>query len=215
MFFISKSWDVYIDYRRRITFYRTNDPCNTSNRIIHITSLFYWKAQHLRTKCLPLLFSRSLCIIKDCTWLLWIELRAFVKFNETFIILHWKSFASEINNTNRRTKISYPHLQNLEGAAWYKALTTFIAFRLFNACKYSLQTEKRKDWEENIQNVLCSRHLVEKAGMEWDLLLDTCITFKQKTGYLWLKQNMYIPVILFFWLIEFRTKLVTPMCYLQ
>lgn len=126
-----------------------------------------------------------------------------------------KSFASEINNTNRRTKISYPHLQNLEGAAWYKALTTFIAFRLFNACKYSLQTEKRKDWEENIQNVLCSRHLVEKAGMEWDLLLDTCITFKQNTGYLWLKQNMYIPVVLFFWLIEFRTKLVTPMCYLQ
>lgn len=56
----------------------------------------------------------------------------------------------------------------VEGAAWYTALTTFIAYRLFSASKYSLinKTEKRKDWEENIQNILCSGHLTEKAGME-------------------------------------------------
>lgn len=52
----------------------------------------------------------------------------------------------------------------VEGAAWYTALTTFIAYRLFSASKYSLKTEKRKDWEENIQNIL--GHLTEKAGME-------------------------------------------------
>lgn len=60
---------------------------------------------------------------------------------------------------------------------WYTTLTTFIAYRLFSASKYSLKTEKRKDWEENIQNILCSGHLTEKAGMEWDLLLDTCIFY--------------------------------------
>lgn len=32
----------------------------------------------------------------------------------------------------------------VEGAAWYTALTTFIAYRLFSASKYSLKTEKEK-----------------------------------------------------------------------
>lgn len=78
---------------------------------------------------------------------------------------------SEINNTNRRTKdqlsaSAEDMLGVVEGAAWYTALTTFIAYRLFSASKYSLKTEKRKDWEENIQNILCSGHLTEKAGME-------------------------------------------------
>lgn len=49
-----------------------------------------------------------------------------------------------------------------EGAAWYTALTTLIAYRLFSASKYSLKTEKRKDWEENIQNILCSGHLINR-----------------------------------------------------
>lgn len=105
-----------------------------------------------------------------------------MKFNETSIILRWKSFVSEINNTNRRTKdqlsaSAEDMLGVVEGAAWYTALTTFIAYRLFSASKYSLKTEKRKDWEENIQNILCSGHLTEKVGMEWDLLLDTCIFY--------------------------------------
>lgn len=76
-----------------------------------------------------------------------------------------------MNNTNRRTKdqlsaSAEDMLDVVEGAAWYTALTTFIAYRLFSASKYSLKTEKRKDWEENIQNILCSGHLTEKAGME-------------------------------------------------
>lgn len=84
-----------------------------------------------------------------------------MKFNET---------VSEINNTNRRTKdqlsaSAEDMLGVVEGAAWYTALTTFIAYRLFSASKYSLKTEKRKDWEENIQNILCSGHLTEKAGV--------------------------------------------------
>lgn len=84
---------------------------------------------------------------------------------------------SEINNTNRRTKdqlsaSAEDMLGVVEGAAWYTALTTFIAYRLFSASKYSLKTEKRKDWEENIQNILCSGHLTEK-----DLLLDTCVFY--------------------------------------
>lgn len=76
-----------------------------------------------------------------------------------------------MNNTNRRTKdqlsaSAEDMLGVVEDAAWYTALTTFIAYRLFSASKYSLKTEKRKDWEENIQNILCSGHLTEKAGME-------------------------------------------------
>lgn len=60
-----------------------------------------------------------------------------------------------MNNTNRRTKdqlsaSAEDMLDVVEGAAWYTALTTFIAYRLFSASKYSLKTEKRKDWEENI-----------------------------------------------------------------
>lgn len=87
-----------------------------------------------------------------------------------------------MNNTNRRTKdqlsaSAEDMLDVVEGAAWYTALTTFIAYRLFSASKYSLKTEKRKDGEENIQNILCSGHLTEKAGMEWDLLLDICIFY--------------------------------------
>lgn len=84
-----------------------------------------------------------------------------------------------MNNTNRRTKdqlsASAEDMLDIlvaEGAAWYTALTTFIAYRLFSASKYSLKTEKRKDWEENIQNILCSGHLTEK-----DLLLDTCVFY--------------------------------------
>lgn len=82
-----------------------------------------------------------------------------------------------MNNTNRRTKdqlsaSAEDMLGVVEGAAWYTALTTFIAYRLFSASKYSLKTEKRKDWEENIQNILCSGHLTEK-----DLLLDTCVFY--------------------------------------
>lgn len=133
-----------------------------------------------------------------------------MKFNETFIILHWKSFVSEINNTNRRTKdqlsaSAEDMLGVVEGAAWYTALTTFIAYRLFSASKYSLKTEKRKDWEENIQNILCSGHLTEKAGMEWDLLLDTCIFYLLTKHvfqlYLfilinWIKNNASHPSVL-------------------
>lgn len=82
-----------------------------------------------------------------------------------------------MNNTNRRTKdqlsaSAEDMLDVVEGAAWYTALTTFIAYRLFSASKYSLKTEKRKDWEENIQNILCSGHLTEK-----DLLLDIHVSF--------------------------------------
>lgn len=82
-----------------------------------------------------------------------------------------------MNNTNRRTKdqlsaSAEDMLDVVEGAAWYTALTAFIAYRLFSASKYSLKTEKRKDWEENIQNILCSGHLTEK-----DLLLDTCVFY--------------------------------------
>lgn len=82
-----------------------------------------------------------------------------------------------MNNTNRRTKdqlsaSAEDMLGVVEDAAWYTALTTFIAYRLFSASKYSLKTEKRKDWEENIQNILCSGHLTEK-----DLLLDTCVFY--------------------------------------